>query len=310
MNNISTTVPFLVMSRKLFKKRFLIVLNLILKGLITLFKDFPFAGVCFAITLLGFFISTNLYSQNISVELSVEWQINNIKFSQKEYSIDSLKDAPYLCITYRNNTNSDIYCLKLFNEVTKFPLLGDGILRGLSKYNIFDYNFADKNFGVYIYDSEFRGGSWEVTSDTSKIPLQTEKRINGILGDFYDYAREMSEFSTDFIVPYHFSSEDVTSYSIAKNSYNDFVFLKKNKSYTEKFNLLGFCLLGGNYTFYVKDQAFPNYVLGEEYWNVKEQSWVYQEIPLPLIVNGFNLYAGSFNTNSVSVKFKGYPKNK
>ena len=60
----------------------------------------------------------------------------------------------------------------------------------------------------------------------------------------------------------------------------------------------------------MKDQAFPNYVLGEEYWNVKEQSWVYQEIPLPLIVNGFNLYAGSFNTNSVSVKFKGYPKNK
>lgn len=305
-----TRFSFLVMGHNHLFSRFLNLFRLSEKSLIYIFKDIPFTRVSFANTLLISFITTNLYSQNVSIELSVEWQTNNIKLPQKEQSIDSFKYAPYLCITYRNNTNSDIYCLKLFNEVNKYPLLGDAVLHGLSKSNIFDYNFADNNYMVYIYDSEFRGGNWEVTSDTSVMQSRTDQGINGILGDFYDSAREVSEFNFDSIVPYHFRAEDITVYSIAKNSYNDFVFLKNNESYTEKFNLIGFSLLGGNYNFYIKDQAFPNYVLGEEYWDVKKQSWVYQEIPLPLIVNGYNLYASSFSSNSVIVKFKGYLKSK
>jgi len=310
MDVISTRVSFLVMNHKHFQKHFLNLFKFRVKDLINTFRYIPYTAICFANTLLFSFITINSYSQNVSVELSIEWQTNNIKLPQEEYSTSSFKYTPYLCITYRNYTNSDIYCLKLINEGNKYPLLNSNILHGLSTSNISDYNFSNKNFMVYIDASVFRNGYWQITSDTSNMPTRTDQGINGILGDFYDYAREISEFNFDSIVPYHFSVEDVTANSIAKNNYNDFVFLKNNELYTEKFNLLGFYLLGGNYTFYLKDQSFTNYILGEEYWNVKEQSWVYQEIPLPSIVNGYNLYAGSFNTNSVLVKFKGSHKSK
>lgn len=68
--------------------------------------------VVFNTTCLSQAIST-VSSQSVSIDLSIQWIPETIKFDGKKY-----ENIPYLLITYRNNTVKNIYFFKVSNRKT------------------------------------------------------------------------------------------------------------------------------------------------------------------------------------------------
>ncbi len=58
--------------------------------------------------LFGIMLSLDALSQNVCIELSVHWQLEKDIFKE-----DSIVNTPFLHITYKNNSNENIYFKKL-----------------------------------------------------------------------------------------------------------------------------------------------------------------------------------------------------
>ena len=103
----------------------------------------------------------------------------------------------------------------------------------------------------------------------------------------------LKEFKTNY------KDSDINANMIMSDLINNFVFLKEKQVYLEQFNLIGFYITGGNFKFSVSDSTLYDFVYTDPTFNEKEKRWIYQKKNLPEIINGYYLYKGNFNTNSV-----------
>jgi len=248
-------------------------------------------------------INTLILSQLVSLELSVVWRNNTIQLPKKVISRVKGECIPYLKVTYINNTDNDIFFLKVINNSIQLPFFSDGMQVGylnknetIAKFPY--YSCSLEKFFVCIKGLEIIEGPWEVLSDTTFLNSNEDnyydRFINRILRDFYFSIIKDSDIEA---MEYHFSFglEDLTDSAILKNQKEYFVFLKKGESFSEQFNLIGFYLLGGDYLFYIPDHSFVDYIFVESPQN--------EIIHLPLKVNEYSLYSGSFSSNKLRVKF-------
>jgi hypothetical protein len=105
---------------------------------------------------------------------------------------------------------------------------------------------------------------------------------------------------------FHYSS-DITQDTIMNNSTNKFVFLKPGETYVDKYNLIGFQITGGTFTYQLDDTKSLDYVETEPVYKDKSKSGIthYSTKQLPLKVGEYELFTGDFLTNKVSVSFPG-----
>lgn len=235
------------------------------------------------------------------------------------YKDDSTVYTPKLNITYYNDSDSSYYFLKISNNLYGSPFV---LSNYLMQYPIEDFlypnylkraqshnNYINEKFNVIIgsYHPTY-GDYWEIYSDTVCIETDegSEDVINHELSDIYEYIyRSDKNYDANEISKTYFSKEDITPENILKSVSDRFVFLKSREYYTETFNLVGFALVKGCYTFRITRQKnFFSYVITGSYRDEKQSIYMDTKEELPVEVGEYRLYSGEFSSNEITITFK------
>jgi hypothetical protein len=248
-----------------------------------------------------------LFSQCISVELSISWQMGYDLFKK-----DSLVNIPVLNITYRNNCDTDYYFFKVSPRQDGEPMvIGMGSVQWESD-NLLErakygsrFRYTNQNLNVTMGREPVDDACWWVYSDTidyrKYFPIEWINFTLQIVYEYYyqgwrePYYNKMTQYEADFKieVSYGFEPSNVTPEHILGYFNDQFVFLKAGEVHTDSYSLLVFKIIEGCYTFIIDKDAIENYVL----------DIMGKEIALPAMVGGYHLYSGSFHKNSVTVCF-------
>jgi hypothetical protein len=256
-----------------------------------------------------------LFSQSISIELSVSWR--------KGYDIidkESMIYIPILNITYRNNCDTDYYFLNICETKDSFPnilcLLLDNV--HYDEYAQADYireeqlygKYVNQTFKVYIGGRLSYGSIWDIdwVSDCTDI---SSEYVKCYLRRIYSYIRRDNDIkdypkkNPDGTYRHGFTPEDLLPENCLNSVKEQFVFLKSGETYTYTYNLVAFQLVGGCFTFHTYNNLIENYVLGESEYDAELKRVVAKKLLLPEIVGEYYRYSGAFNTNKVTVCFGG-----
>ena len=238
-----------------------------------------------------------LFSQCISIELSVTWETGYDIFKK-----DSIVEIPFLNITYRNNCDTNYYFLKVSDSKEGLPKIpshmryreGD-VNPYVVKGGYFYTQHANRNFNVRIGWIPCYSSGWLVHSTTVDFRNQvwSLEFINCALNSIYSYINNEVTLKD---MHFCFIPSDITSENILGEIKDQFVFLKPGETFIDSYNLIAFKLLAANFTFFIDQDEIKNYVLTLE--NRKNI-----EFELPETVGEYHRYSGSFSTNKVTVCF-------
>ena len=265
------------------------------------------------ITTLLFLQVHFLFSQCISIELSVTWEMGHDIFEE-----DSIVYIPNLHIIYRNNCSTNFYFLKMSGSGNGLPCIcysarphPDNIDYFLWSTNYRErakeyFNYANDNFNVTIGGRPSFGDCWLIYNDTIDITKAGYRDV--INSDLYNkYGYIYYEILKNAIFSYgfgrrDFKPSDLTVEHILDSVKDQFVFLKQGEIFIDTYNLVAFKIVEGCFTFYIAQDAIMSYVLMQEYdWEMSRFFDVEHE--LPAIVGEYHRYTGAFNTNKVTVCF-------
>jgi hypothetical protein len=268
--------------------------------------------------ILQFFllISIQLSAQYVSVEMSIEWK-NELNFHFKELQDMNISPA-YLNITYRNISNKSLYFSKLSRSRAGLPQIPLAVLinygKPVSSYEKFAscLNYFDEDYFVEIGGYPSFSAGWRIEYDSVNTEdAHVMALVNNDLTNIYQYIYEqyfieIPDDTTETVkLRLYHDSLDITHDSIKNNSIDKFIYLKACESYTDTYNLIGFQITGGNFTFGLVNEVALDYVYTGSVWNESIKTW--QQIPkqLPRKVGEYELFTGRFLTNQVRVRFSG-----
>lgn len=280
------------------------------------------------IFILGIFTNI-IYAQNVSVEFSIEWQ-NELSYSIKELEKTDIKPA-YLILKYRNISDKPLYFSKITEGIFDLPdlLLG----RAVYRFDNMPFTYYQNDTCKPYFTVGFRPNSyyyswfsWNFRKDTicgerfvffeySMLdekgnlpePIVVENKTDGLFDNLNNiYTDIYNRFYPEFIdEKNNFYEEDITEYNILKKFRDRFVFLKPKETFVAKFNLIGFQLVGGNFTFQLDSVKSLNYVNVELPKEDKYAKSEYKQKKLPQKVGEYELFTGDFVSNKTSVYFEG-----
>ena len=231
-----------------------------------------------------------LFSQCVNVELSVTWKMGYHIFEK-----DSIISVPFLNITYRNNCEENYYLFKVSPRKDGELMLFCNALRNFgdeSKLKIAKLhgNFANERFNVKIGRIPWYDIAWEIEDYPNKHPISN---VGCFLDDIYDYFYDDRFRKSNTRNHSFFESSILTSENILSGTVQDqFVFLKPEETHIDTYNLIGYKIVEGCFTFYIDKNEINSFVLG-----------LSEKYELPSVVGEYHLYSGSFNTNKVTVCF-------
>ncbi len=252
-------------------------------------------------------------TQNVSIEISIHWQLEIDIVNENSYI-----NTPYLNLKYRNNTGEDIYFKRLSLPVElNFPETGYGIISNIPiSHRMLDLNefievvrnsskFADKKeYIVTIGDTLTCNGGWNILD---KDDVGCEREINIINDNISDIHRyiHFKKNKKDYIPisKFQFKISDLSEDSILTINKKYFVFLKAFETYTDTFNIIAFQLINDKFTFSIQESILRNYVYIEPIWNENQNLWMQQNVTLPEKVGKYKLYNGEIYTNKIVVDF-------
>jgi hypothetical protein len=243
------------------------------------------------------------FSQCVSIELSIEWRNNATKFREKY----ELPCSPYLTITYRNNTSIPLYFLKISRSSANLPpFANEGQINMADTLDIKKYlnAYSMNKYWVDISGTSYYSVLWDVSAyEENTQDVRESNTINDVLADIYNFIlRDTIREKTDSLV-FEYNASDITENGISTRLRNNFVFLKVGEKFTDNFNLVGFQILGGDYSFMVRNDILSSFVYSNSFWDKDQEKWNYKKILLPSKVEGYSLYSGHFYSNDVSVRF-------
>ena len=263
-----------------------------------------YIGLCM---FLGF--NALVSSQGVSIELSSKWV--------KGYDIfkkDSIIYFPELMITYRNISDTSFYFQKVSDGRYGLPSLP---VAGLLQYPIEEFlnpnyfkrakmhgDCTGEHYKVEIGGNLFSKG-WIAINDTCNIEVEHEiDMINSALQNIYEYIyrENYEQMDTRDEFKLYYTISDMVPEVILTKYKDKFVFLKPGESYTDTYNLIGFKLLKGSFTFYVRPHL-PPYVYIAPIWDSHQSQYVEGKALLPRIVGGYTLYSGNFYSNKITITF-------
>lgn len=263
-----------------------------------------YIGLCM---FLGF--NALVSSQSVSIELSAKWV--------KGYDIfkkDSIIYFPELMITYRNISDTSFYFQKVSDSRYGLPSLPAA---GLLQYPIEEFlnpnyfkrakmhgDYTGEHYKVEIGDNLFSKG-WIAINDTCNIEVEHEiDMINSALQNIYEYIYRENYKPMDARDEFklYYTISDMVPEVILTKYKDKFVFLKPGESYTDTYNLIGFKLLKGSFTFYIRPHL-PPYVYTAPIWDSHQSQYVEGKALLPQIVGGYTLYSGNFYSNKITMTF-------
>jgi len=257
-----------------------------------------------------------LFPQCINVELNVTWE-EGVDIFKKESKIT----IPKLNITYQNDCDKSYYFFKISPKNEDTPKLENCILSlhpmeipspkkkakqgTLPNFNPYQSKglYANQNFNVIIGIEPSVGIGWYITGDTIGHYNENENFIGCSLKSIYE--NQYPEYNRNYESRYaDFVFSDMNLDSILFGSFNDlFVFLKAGDTFTVTYNLLGFQLIEGGFTFMLDKNKIENFITFSPKLDFAITSYGHKKIELPAIVGEYHLFSGAINTNKVTVCF-------
>ena len=241
------------------------------------------------ITLLLSLQAHLLFSQCVSAELSLTWEAGYDIFTK-----DSMVYIPKLNIRYRNMSNTNYYFLKISDDRNGLPRIGCDISIHPSFSNFDEYmhwktdylerakehgNYAYRNFYVSVGGFFSYNRGWEVYSDAVYYSLFSDEEqesedciINCNLRDIYEYMYHGNSLKYEIEIM-SFSSTDLTPENILGAVKDQFVFLEPGEIYVDTYDLSGFKLVEGCFTFVINQPTFMDSVLVESIWDDTLSEW-------------------------------------
>lgn len=256
--------------------------------------------------LLFIVLSSKLFAQCVSIELTVCWKKGNSVFVNN----DSNTCLPYLNIIYRNNSEMPLYFLKVSQERKGLPQITRSSLPGqiVSNKSALKYaNYSGNSYIIELGTSYNYLDGWEILPDTLNSGLEHEiDIINDDLADIYEYI--FNKTSTEYTDinkerKLHFNKSEINPDGILKSINDHFVFLNPGEIYTESYNLLGFQLVRGSFTFIINQNDLKDYVFTEPIWDNNQAKYIETKAYLPEKVGKYKLFYGDFNSNETTIKF-------
>jgi len=101
----------------------------------------------------------------------------------------------------------------------------------------------------------------------------------------------------------YFLASDISPNNILDTIKDRFVFLDPGEIYSESYNLIGFQLVGGNFTFTINKNSLKDYVYTEPIWDNNQSKYMEIKTELPIEVGNYKLYYGNFCSNEISLNF-------
>ena len=243
-----------------------------------------------------------LYSQCLSIELSITWETGYDIFRR-----DSVIAIPKLNITYRNNCDTNYYFFKASPRkdgelMVLCPAMVNYVDFDLLKRAKGHENYASENFNVIIGACPWYNNGWDIEGGSTDYirKYSIDHEIKCCLHNIYDYihwkrnSKAKPKGNYAIFAPSTLTSENIISGSLQ----DQFVFLKTGETHVDTYNLIGYKIVEGCFTFLIGRDEIKNYVLGRgEEWGAT------QELELPELVGEYFRYVGGFNTNKVTVCF-------
>jgi hypothetical protein len=260
--------------------------------------------------ILCIFQSTYTYSQWVSVELSVKWDKGFDLFKE-----DSAICLPKLCITYRNCSDTNFYFLNVSTNRSGLPLtwseepssyedfINPNYLLRAKSYSVHD----DQSFNVFIENNPRYKTGWIIFPDTANLNNpQYLHWINDNLTDIHEYIyrRDVLKHNNKYRERFgNFRETEIIPDSILKNENKRFVFLKPGEYLTDTYNIIGFQLVKGTFTFLIEEPISKDFVFVGQTWDMENKRMVEIKAALPKQIGIYKLYSGCFNTNKITVCF-------
>ena len=257
----------------------------------------------------------NLFSQDISINLSIRWNKGPYILNS-----DSITQYPELVVSYSNTSNENLYFRKftyyrnglpdfLFICATNWgvddpEMYSDPdwlekhinyekfINRSINKYK------NDKFYVNIALEKPYYCANWEVVKEEEYDKERATDWSNETLYILNDYLSDSVYHNVDERKGHDlfFSLSDITESSIMNDTINQFMFLKSGETKEDVFNITSFDIVKGTYTFVLYSEQFPDSVF---------TGWCEGEhLTLPKKVGEYKLYSGKFTSNSVTVKFE------
>jgi len=258
-----------------------------------------------------------IFSQCISVELNVTWD-EGVDIFKKE----TKSTIPKLNITYRNDCDKNYYFFKISPKNEDTPKLENCIIslhpmeippkkKKAKQETLLNLNhylnsvvYTNQKFNVIIGIEPSIDIGWYITGDTIGSYNKNADFIGCPLKYIYEiinpgYNRDYESIYAEFVF------SDMNLDSILFGFFNKlFVFLKAGETFTVSYNLLGFQMVEGCFTFMLDKNIIENFVTNFPKLDFPSiTSYNHKKIKLPPIVGEYQLYSGAFNTNKVTVCF-------
>lgn len=284
--------------------------------------------------LMFFFVFIQIAKSQVSLNLHIDYFDERNVFIFNKDTSEYIK-VPYLTFTYKNNGDNDVYFVdkiggNLYPDVDDNGILYNPCPSEIEKYEYAlsrKYSFYDYlkiKYEVSINDEHFYFGDvlWLIKRVSKKNQDQDVFSFNNEINDLYDLLslqEEVNRIDTMCQIPgFKYSERKTISFSealnlINKNQHNSnkfdidndpfesklmqkCVFLKRGEELSGRISLIGFNILGGEYSFCIDDK--PIKYIYKTF--VREK-----KTPLPESLNGFTLYKNKFISNKcVTIKVK------
>jgi hypothetical protein len=299
----------------------------------------------YLIFFLFFLFFAKLTAQDISIEFSIEWK-DKLDFQFKEFkngnihpaylniTYRNVSDKPLYCLKITEgeaglpeilwfydaiaypaprfllNVNDDFFKRRYFVGFKSNPWYWMGLTWDIRNDTTdIEYKIIKETRERPVYDIVTEGGPTGVIGgDTAILNDWLTENLYGIyhyIQDHY-YPKIQKKIGKDGKEQtYHYSS-DITEDSIMNNSIDKFVFLKSGETCVDKYNLIGFQITGGTFTFQLDDTKSLDYV---EVCKTEHTVNHYLIKQLPKKVGEYELFSGEFFTNQIRVQFPGIKLN-
>lgn len=270
---------------------------------------------CLSVLLCG-----PVHGQTFSIEISVEWKRTDTRLNAGSIKPGQIV-SPFLKVTYRNMTGEDIYIARVTDN--DYPGGITGLMNTQKDLAMRVKDHSDYSDEVFIVEI---GDVWDVMEpDVASLKVRETAAINDELWNIYTVVKTQQQLnelgSQKQLACFGYPNREVLSYREAQaligvRGYdrgflnvdttalsasevlelysNQFIFLKEGETFEQSIDLIGFYMLGGEYTFRLGNEQVPASVIGKGGQNVN----------LPGYINGYRLYRGRFLSNSVGIKMR------